>query len=447
MSELIDSKRRYLDAHAAAAGSLPGRDIPWVRALRARGAECFSELGLPTSREESWKYTSLAPTERYAFMPARTPGGVTRAQADAMTFETLDAHRLVFIDGRYAPEFSASTPLPSGVVACGLAEAFASEPEYLEPHLARVAAVEVNGLAALNTAFLADGAYLRVARGVSLDKPVHLVFIATAAELPLVQPRNLYVLEENSHATVIEHYVTAAETRYFTNALTEVALARAGSLEHYRVQQESAQAVHVGRLHARLARDSRFTSHAIDLGGLLVRNDLNAMLDAEGAECTLNGLYVVGDRAHVDNHTQVDHAKPRGTSREFYKGVLDGRARAVFNGRVVVHPDAQHTDAQQVNNNLLLSRDAEIDTKPELEIYADDVKCSHGATVGSLDPNELFYLRSRGLDAATARDLLTYAFAHDVLRHMRLAPIRLHLERRLNERLLAGRAIKELELI
>jgi Fe-S cluster assembly protein SufD len=281
-----------------------------------------------------------------------------------------------------------------------------------------------------------DGAYIHLGRGARLAKPIHLLYVTTGAGGPLLsQPRNLVVAEEDSQAILIENYVAVGEAAYFTNALTEVVVGPHAMIEHYRLQEEGTKAYHIGGLHAHLDRDGRFTAHGIDLGGRLVRNDLRSVLDAEGAECHLNGLYVIGGRQHVDNHTHIDHAKPRGTSREFYKGVLDGRSRAVFHGRVVVHPDAQHTDAQQVNNNLLLSRDAEADTKPQLEIYADDVKCAHGATVGQLDPDALFYLRSRAVDEAAARDLLTYAFARDVLSRLRLEPVRSQLERNLAAKL------------
>ena len=449
MNQTTDAKKGYLDAFAAAAEQLPGHAVPWVREIRERALSRFSEIGFPTIQDEEWKYTNVSPIERHGFTPApKGVNGVSAAQIEGLTFKDLLAHRLVFINGYYHPELSCIGALPAGVVVGSLAASLANQPDALQPHLGRHTPDAMHGFAALNTAFLIDGAYIHLAQGVAVDQPIHLIFLSTEKSASrMAQPRNLVVAGEGSQATVIEHYIALGETRYFTNALTEVVTARNAVLEHYRVQQEGAKAYHIGGLHVHMERDSRFTSHAIDLGGLLVRNDVRSILAAEGAECTLNGLYVVGGRQHVDNHTYVDHAKPHGTSREYYKGVLDGRARAVFNGRVVVQPDAQHTDAQQINKNLLLSEDAEVDTKPQLEIYADDVKCSHGATVGQLDPEALFYLRSRAIDEAAARDLLTYAFANDVLNRIRLAPIRLQLEQRLTARLLRGRAIQERELI
>lgn len=445
MNAVVDTRTRYLEAIAAGRASAPGHAVPWVRALREAAGMQFEAQGFPTTRDEAWKYTNVAPLARQAYAPAPRAVAATAADADRIAFPGLDAHRLVFVDGHYAPHLS--TPVAAaGVEAGSLAEALEREGDALEPYLGQIAPLDQHAFAALNTAFLSDGAWLRLAPGTVLERPIHLVFLATGSEV-LAQPHNLIVLEEGAEATVIEHYLALRDGRYFTNAVTETSLAKGAALEHYRLQQEGAQAYHIGGMHVRQAGESRFTSHAIDLGGLLVRNDLRTVLAAEHATCALNGLYVLDGRQHVDNHTLIDHAKPRGTSSEYYKGVLDGRSRAVFNGRVIVQPDAQHTDAQQMNNNLLLSQDAEIDTKPELEIYADDVKCSHGATVGQLDPDALFYLRSRAVDEAAARDLLTYAFANDILSRFRVMPIRLELERKLTARLLHGREIKELELV
>ncbi len=447
MSDTLPTRDLYLAASATARHT---NQAGWINELRRTGAERFAELGFPTVQDENWKYTNVAPIERAGFLPVAAHGnGVDAGQLEPFWFQALPAHRLVFVDGYYSERLSIPCALPAGATVGSLAAALVRHPDRVQPYLGACASLEdAHGFAALNTAFVTDGAYVHLARGVRLERPVHLLFVTTAhGEGALAQPRNLIVAEEGSQAVVVENYVSLGELRYFTNALTEVVTERNASIEHYRLQEHSPKAYHVGGLHALLGRDARFTSHAIDIGGLLVRNDLRTLLDAEGAECTLNGLYVLGGRQHVDNHTQIDHAKPHGTSREFYKGVIDGRGRAVFHGRVVVHPDAQHSDAQQVNNNLLLSRDAEADTKPQLEIYADDVKCSHGATVGQLDPDALFYLRSRALDETTARDLLTYAFARDVLTRIRLEPVRNELERQLASGLLQGRSLEGLELI
>jgi len=347
----------------------------------------------------------------------------------------LADHQLVFVDGRFAPSLTASARLPSGIEVMSLAEAIGRFPDRVEPWLGRSAGPERNGFAALNAAFLRDGVFIRLARGTELEAPVHLLFLTSGAPDSVVYVRNLIVAEAGSRASVIESYAALADAIGLTNSVTEIVLEPGAQLEHYRLGREAAAAYHVGSTDVHLARDSRYTSHSIALGGRIVRHELYASLDAEGAECTLNGLYVTHGRQHVDNHTRIDHHKPRGMSREWYKGVLDGQSRAVFSGRVVVHPQAQHTDAEQANHNLLLSENAEADSRPQLEIYADDVKCAHGATVGNLDPDALFYLRSRGLDDAHARSLLVYAFAGDVLKRIRLAPLRAHLEQQLTERL------------
>ena len=447
MATTPDHKQLYLDTVAAVRAGLPGQSVPWVRELRATGATRFSDLGFPTTRHEDWKYTNVSAIERQLHAPATASTGVGAAQLEPLLFTDIAAHRLVFVNGHYAPSLSKVGALPAGVTVGSLAAALATQPEKLEPHLGKYVPANAQGFAALNTALLMDGAYIHLARDAAVEQPIYLVFVATQANASMMSPRNLVVAEAGSQAIIIEQYLALDEARYVTNAITEAVLAGNSRIEHYRFQQESPKAHHISGWHVHQGRDSGFTSHTVDLGGLLARNDLISRLDAEGAECEFNGLYVVDGHRHVDNYTCVDHAKPHGTSREFYKGVLDGQARAVFNGRVVVHPDAQHSDAQQMNNNLLLSKTAEVDTKPQLEIYADDVKCSHGATVGNLDEDALFYLRARAIDAAAARDLLTYAFANDVLSRMKLPAIRLQIEQRLTSRLLHGRTLRELELI
>jgi Fe-S cluster assembly protein SufD len=448
MNQTAKTDETYIDRLTTAARQLPNR-MSWLDEVREQALTHFLEQGFPTVRREEWKYTNVSAVERQAFMPAnQVKNGLTSKDIQAFTFQELPAHRLVFVNGVYASSLSAVDGLPAGVTVMSLVEATARHPDRIEPVLGRLAPVASHPFAALNSAFLNDGAYVHLARGAVVEKPIHFIFVSTdAADSLLVQPRNLLIAEENSQATLIEHYVALGDASYLTNAVTEMQTQANAAVEHYRVQQESLKAYHVGGLYVQQRRDSRFTSHAIDLGALLVRNDLHNRLGEEGAECHLNGLYIANGRQHVDNHTIINHAMPHCTSREFYKGILDGRARAVFNGRVVVHPDAQQSDAEQMNNNLLLSEHAEVDTKPELEIYADDVKCSHGATVGQLDPEALFYLRSRAMDESAARDLLTYAFANDVLSRFRLKPIRLQLERKLTSRLLHGMGIEELELV
>lgn len=424
------------------APELPGAGTPWLARLRRDALGRFAEAGIPTRRDEEWKYTSLAALEKADF--TSRPNGwerpVARAEIDALAFEGLEGHRIVFVDGRHAPSLSRRGRLPPGVTLAVLGDMLADAPAALEPFFAPAPGATV--FSDLNTAFMSDGLYLHLARGAVLAKPVHLIFIATAAGRA-VHPRNLVVAAPGAQATIIEHYA-GGDAAYFTNAVTHIVAAEGAAIEHYRMQQEGPQALHVGAVHASQARASRLISRSIALGAALARTDITTSFDAEGCEADLDGLYVVGGRQHVDHHTRIDHAQPHGTSREHYRGVLDGTSRAVFNGKVIVHAGAQKTDAQQANHNLLLSRGAEVDTKPQLEIYADDVKCAHGATVGQLDAGQLFYLRSRGIDEAAARGLLTQAFARAVLDRMRLAPVRARLERLLFARLPHAELIPEL---
>ncbi|MGB6056260.1 MAG: Fe-S cluster assembly protein SufD, partial [Burkholderiaceae bacterium] len=358
--------------------------------------------------------------------------GTAAALIAALQPERRAGHWLVFVDGRHAPQLSSLNPLPVGVVLGSLARALEQEPQQLVPHLPVLAGQTVFG--DLNTAFMADGAYLHLPADAVVEEPIHLLFLAMRGGVA-IHLRNLLVAGTGARATVIEHYAGAADTIYLTNAVTQVAIAENAAIGHYKLQQESLQAFHVAGIHVSQRQGSRFESHSISLGAMLARNDIATAFQAQDCDATLNGLYLTGDGQHVDHHTRVDHAAPHGSSREYYRGVLDGASRAVFNGKVIVHPGAQKTNAQQTNHNLLLSRDAEIDTKPQLEIYADDVQCTHGATVGQIDEQQRFYLRSRGIDDAVAQALLVHAFAHDVIERIGVPSLRQRLERILLARL------------
>lgn len=415
----------YRNEFIALRSQLPGFGLTWVERTRQDAFGRFAELGFPDPRDEDWKYTRVAPIEKRRFraMPTSCVGLIPEDLTNFF-FAALPCHRLVFVNGQYTPQLSKLGKFPGSVNVSSLAKALADNPDRVEPYLARYADAGAHGFAALNTAFMGDGAFLYLPRDTVLEYPVHVLFVATTQDEALfVHPRNLVVAEQGSEATVIENYVSLGGSGYFTNALTEVLVADNAGLNHYKVQQEHTSAFHIATLQVQQKRDSRFTSHSTSFGGALVRNDIKAILDAEGAQCTLNGLYMASGRQHVDYHTRIDHSKPLGTSREHYKGILSGHARGVFNGLTHVHPGAQKTDASQSNDNLLLSRDAEVDTKPQLEIYADDVKCSHGATVGQLNDDMIFYLRARGIEAQTARGLLTYGFARDVVDRMHLAAV------------------------
>ncbi|MFQ5682075.1 MAG: Fe-S cluster assembly protein SufD [Candidatus Binatia bacterium] len=398
----------------------------WVRSLRSAAIAHFAELGFPTTRNEEWKYTSLARLLGIPFSPAPVKtNGLTADSLVRVGLDRSDGSRLVFINGFHSPELSCVESLPGGVRVGSLSAVLSSTPSLTETHLAQYAGYEGQAMVALNTAFMEDGAFVYVPAGQIVEEPIYLLFIAAGARQPTVSyPRNLVVAGPASRATIIECFTALEADVYFTNAVTEIVVGEDAGVDYYKLERESKGAFHIGRLEAQLGRGSRFNSQSITLGGSLVRNDVNAVLDGEGSECTLNGLYLAKDAQHMDNHTRIDHRKPQCISRELYKGVLDGKGRGVFNGKVYVNKAAQHTDAKQTNKNLLLSEGASIDTKPQLEIYADDVKCTHGSTIGRLDEDALFYLRARGLSVAAARNLLTYAFAGELIGKISVEPMR-----------------------
>ena len=409
------------------AATLPGAQSPAIARLRRDALRRFAAAGLPTRHDEDWKYTSLAPLEKRTFTALPAGAGLAAADdLDPAAFGDLGGHRLVFVNGRFARALSAVGELPPGVGLTTLAETLERDCGCLEPFVGD--SRHQTAFAALNAAFMSDGLHLHLARGAVLEEPIHLLFLGTG-QGHAIHPRNVIVAEAGARATVVEHYVAAPGAANFTNAVTLIFAAEEAQVEHYKLQQEADGALHVGAVHASQSRDSRFFSHSTAFGAALARTDITTSFEGEGCDATLDGLFVVGGHRFVDHHTLVDHVKAHGTSREHYRGILDGESRGVFNGKIVVHPGAQRTDARQANHNLLLSRGAEIDTKPQLEIYADDVKCTHGASVGQLDPAQLFYLRARGLDAASARALLTLAFAREAIERIRLAPLRERLER------------------
>lgn len=412
----------------------------WLAPVRKAALARLADMGLPTVRDEDWRFTSLAPLARTAFARApHDPGAATLADLRPALWDAADPCRLVFLNGRYAPHLSRVQRLPAGAVFGSLAAALGGEAAGLESHLARIADDPVDPLVALNTAFLEDGAYVRLARGTVLETPLHLVFVTLAgAAATAVHPRVLILAGPHSQASIVETHVGLGGGHYLSNPLTEVLAEDGAVLEHYTVQREHEDALHLGTLRVRHERSSRVTAHGFALGGCLVRRNHDWTLGGEGAGCLLNGLYVLHGRQHTDNHLRVEHAAPHCDSREVFKGILDEHARAVFTGRIVVRAGAQSTDGKQSNMNLLLSEHAHVDTRPQLEIFANDVKCTHGATVGQLDREALFYLRSRAIPEPAARSLLVYAFAGELLEQVRIAPLRAQLRRLLLARLPAG---------
>jgi Fe-S cluster assembly protein SufD len=444
MTEVMEEKDLYLSDFSRFERALAQRSGR-LYDLRHEAIDRFAELGFPTLRDEEWRFTNLAGLAKTPFTLARgeggrpAVGGVARSGDRAITERgsALEArHRLVVVNGHFVEKLSTLPPGP--VFAGGLAAALASQPQLVECHLARYAEFEEQAFTALNTAFVRDGALIYVPDNQVVQEPIHLVVVSAGGDRPTVShPRVLVVVGRNSRVTLVETYTGAAGEVYFTNAVTEIVAGENAVVDHYKLQEEGAEAFHVATLQVQQARSSIVSSHFVSLGGRLVRNEVNAVLDAPGCECTLNGLYLASGRQHIDNHTVIEHAKPHCTSHELYKGILDGQAHGVFNGKIHVHQDAQKTDAKQTNQTLLLSADAVINTKPQLEIYADDVKCTHGATVGQLSDEALFYLRSRGIDAEAARGLLTYAFANDIVGRIKVVPVR----RRLEEVLLASQGL------
>jgi len=428
MTQAVEKHSPWLTALEERTTSGPA----WLEELRSRGAARFAALGFPTVRNEEWRFTNVAPIAGAELSAA--PAAVTVEEAQLASFPYADAAvRLVFVNGTFSWSLSRTSGLTNGVTVGSLAAAFESDPA-VERLFGRDVDLDSRAFAALNTAFAADGAFVSVPDAVVVEQPIHVMFVSIApagAMDTMSHPRTLIVLGTNSQARVVESYVGLPGQRYLSNAVTEVVVGEHAVLDHYKVQEERLDAFHVASMHIRTARGANVSSHSFTLGARLTRNDAIATLAGEGSECTLNGLYLAdGDRL-IDNHTTIDHAEPHCPSHEIYKGILGGKARAVFNGKIIVRQDAQKTDAKQTNRALLLSDDATINTKPQLEIFADDVKCTHGAAIGQLDEDALFYLRARGLTFQEARDMLIHAFAGDILDRVRIEPLKIALEREL----------------
>jgi Fe-S cluster assembly protein SufD len=429
---------RYLDEYERARAGRSRSSPAWLVRTQDEAFDRFRALGFPTTRDEEWRFTSVAPIADHTFVLPSPPAPSSPDAVAPFRLAGAVAAEVVFVNGRYAPTLSTARDLLPGVEVDSLASILAARPGEMESYVGRLATFERQAFTALNTAFFEDGAFVRIAAQTVLKDPIHVLFLSTSGpdgRAAMTHPRVLVLAGAASEARVVESYAGIDGVRYFTNPVTEIVLDENASLDHYKLQQEAVQAYHVGSMHVRAARDARFTSHSIGFGGSLVRNDIFAVLAGEGTECTLNGLYLADERRLVDNHTTIDHASPHCGSREIYKGILADRARGVFNGKIIVRPDAQKTDAKQTNRALLLSEDAQINTKPQLEIFANDVKCTHGAAVGQLDDEAIFYLRSRGLGEADARRLLIHAFAADVLHHLPLERLKPGIEAVLHRQL------------
>jgi len=425
----VDSAAPYVRAHEAFARAAGGPE--WLQDLRGAAIARFGEVGFPRTNDERWRFTSVEriANGRFAAPPAGIPAGARDAVGRVLVGEAQEGLVATCVNGRFAPELSSLADLPAGVVVTALGEAIRIHGDLVRRHLGATAEIEDNPFTALATAFLEDGVFVYVPKDVVLDLPIQVVFVATGGAQPVVShARALYVIESNAQVSLVEHYVGAGDRPYWTNVVTEWSLGANAVVDAYRIQRERTDAFHTATTAMRQGRSSVLSTVNFVFGGALSRHDIRAVLDGEGAECTINGLSVLRGEQLVDHHTTIDHAKPHCNSWELFNGVYDEKARGVFTGRIIVRPGAQKTDSKQTSNSLLLSEDARSDSQPQLEIYADDVKCTHGATLGPIDDRSLFYLQSRGIDREGARNLLTYGFGAEILNSVSLEPLRARLD-------------------
>lgn len=403
----------------------------WLAALRQTGLNHFAAQGFPTLQQEDWRFTNVSPIAQLPFHPVTqlAPTGLTSASLKTLTFASLAAHRLVFVNGIFAPELSTPASLPAGVRVSNLVAALQTDAALIEKHLGKYANTAGNAFTALNTAFFQDGTFIHVPAGTVVETPIHLLHLFTATETgATAHPRNLIIVGDNAQVTILETFAATVDTPYFTNAVTELVAGDNAAVEHLKFQDEAITAFHMAAFHAHLGKTSNVIHHSIAAGAKLSRNNIRTNLAGEGLECVLNGLYLTRGEQLADHYMVVEHAQPHCASHEYFNGILDDKSRGVFHGRILVQPVAQKTDAKQTNKNLLLSDHATADTKPQLEIYADDVKCTHGATIGQLNAESIYYLRSRGIGKETARRMLIHAFAGEIIERVRHEAARTELD-------------------
>jgi Fe-S cluster assembly protein SufD len=414
------------------------KQLKWLLPLRKAGMANFTELGFPKLSDEDWRFTNVAPIAQLAFSPARDAivnGAETKAVKESV-FAKLSGHRLVFLNGFFSAELSNIKPASRGVRIENLSAALAKDSGFIEKHLGKYAHTTNNAFAALNQAFFTDGVFIHVPVGVEVAESIQLIHISSTKNSgETILPRNLILAEANSKLTVVESYISTVNAVYFTNAVTEIVVGENAFVEHVKLQDEAAGAFHIATIAGEFGRTSNVNIHSFALGAKLSRNNIRVKLAGEGLECILNGLYLTRDEQLADHHMIVEHMQPHCASHEYFNGILDNKSKGVFHGRIYVHPIAQKTDAKQTNKNLLLSDDATADTKPQLEIYADDVKCTHGATIGQLNDESIFYLRSRGIDTPTARRMLIHAFAGEIIERVKHDSVRGELDKIVWERL------------
>jgi len=435
MSELKEIKDQYLKSYELFENGLNGDRISSISDLRKKAFGKFSELDFPTTKDEEWKYTSIAPLLEHNFVPSLQKKSLTKEQLMDFLFENLNSNVVIVVNGLYYEELTTLKNIPKGVEVSSIAKAISSNSPLIKKHFGKYADFTTHIFTSLSTAFTKDGVLIHIPEGKIVEQPIHILFITDSGkEKLLIQPRNLFVAEKNSQVTIIEHFVNIDSGIYFTNTVTEIVVGENAIVDHIKLQEESKSAFHIGRMEVDQERASNFASHFISLGASLTRNEFNSKFSDEGGECKLNGLFLTEGTQLFDVHTLIDHAKPHCNSHEHYKGILNDASRGVFNGKVIVRQDAQKTNAFQENNNIILSKEALVNTKPQLEIFADDVKCSHGATIGQLDKEAMFYLKSRGIGEETARTILIHAFASDVVRSIKVDAVKNYIEDILNEK-------------
>jgi Fe-S cluster assembly protein SufD len=430
MNKSVDIKDWYLSNFGEFEKRLNGGKQSPIHLKRKEALSNFSKLDFPTTSNEEWKYTSIAPLLKYNFVPSYKKKAISKEFIKSLLFDEMEHSLIVFINGRYSAESSLFLNLPEGVIVGSIGDKIKKNNPILLEHFGKYADYDNHIFTALSTAYTDDGAFIYVPTGKIVEEPIHIIFITDSGnEKILTQPRNLFIAEKNSQVTIIEHYIGKEGEIYFTNAVTEIVAEENSVVDHIKLQEESKKAFHIARMEVDQERSSNFSSHLISTGADLTRNDFNAKFNDEGGECTLNGLYMIDGTQLFDAHTLMDHAKPHCNSHEHYKGILDDKSRGVFNGKIIVRQDAQRTNAFQENNSILLSDEALVNTKPQLEIFADDVKCSHGATIGQMDDDAKFYLKSRGIGEEASNSILLHAFASDVITSIKIESIRNYIEK------------------
>lgn len=433
MENKTDLKKYFINQFEEFEKSLNGEKSSAFHQLRKSAFEEFRRLSLPNQKDEEWKYTNISPLLKHNFIFGKKLA-VDSKRINKFLFDELEHSLIVFVNGHFSRELSRLEDVPDDILISSLADELKNNNPVIKKYFGKYASQENQIFTALSTAFTKDGAFIHVPAGIIVENAIHIVFLSTSEQKIFIQPRNLFVAGKNSQVTIIEHYVSDDDSIYFTNSVTEIVADESAIVDHIKLQEESKNAFHIARMEIDLERTSSFSSHLISTGAELSRNDFNARFNAEGSECTLNGLFMINENQLFDAHTLIDHAQPHCVSHEHYKGILQDKSKGVFNGKVMVRADAQKTNAFQQNNTILLSDDAIINTKPQLEIFADDVKCSHGATVGKLDEDALFYLKSRGIGDEAATGILIHAFASDVITSIKIPALRDYLEKIITER-------------